>query len=287
MSVLSYFYDPANGFTAAEQAMLDQWYTDFDIDDAWRLIRRNFDRDCARQDISHFVLRDYLRDIAKNYQPNVSDAPLAVMDQVYSARKSYFLLPGQSLASTGRKVARVVRADHLLKYQLHPAGIAVTMGLNAFISALKASTITGRDLDRSHMGRADHPVWVCPADRLPGNANDCRDQLGLHHISHGHLASIEYPESILAGPLTLRAPTTIDSAAGGADNWIFGKRAPPGGPGWGHAVDLATSKAGVDEAVHRDFAIDTAKAGTMTLGHVGQIGKSPPPVDYSILLTSI
>jgi len=72
------------------------------------------------------------------------------MDQVYSIRKSYFLLPGQPLTSTGRKVARVVRADHLLKYQLHPAGIAVTMGLNAFISALKAGAINGRDLDRSH-----------------------------------------------------------------------------------------------------------------------------------------
>jgi hypothetical protein len=76
------------------------------------------------------------------------------------------------------------------------------------------------------------------------------------------------------------------SAAGGADGWIV-VPAPPGGPGWGHAVDLATSRSGVDEAVHRDFAIDSAKAATMTLGHVGQIGRSPPSVDYSILLTSI
>jgi hypothetical protein len=287
MSVLSYIYDPANGFTAAEQAMLDRWYTDFDIDDAWRLIRRNFDRDCDRQDISHSVLRDYLCDIAKHYQPNVSDAPLAVMYQVYTTRKSHFLLPGQPLASTGRNVARVMRADHLLEKQLHAAGIAITMDLRAFISALKAGTITGRDLDGSHMGRVDHPGWVCPADQLPGTAEDCRNQLGLHHIAHGHLVSIEYPDSILAGPFALRAPTTIDSAAGGPDNWIFGKRPPPGGPGWGHAVDLATSKSGVDEAVHRDFPIDTAKAATMTLGHVGQIGKSSPSVDYSILLTSI
>jgi hypothetical protein len=287
MSVLSYIYDPANGFTAAEQTLLDQWYTDFDIDDAWRLIRRNFDRDCDRQDISHSVLRDYLRDVALKYQPNVGDAPLAVMDQVYSTRKSYFLLPGQPLASTGGTVARVVRADHLLKYQLHPAGIAVTMGLSAFISGLKAGTINGRDLDRSQMGRVDHPVWVCPADQLPGTADDCRNELGLHHIAHGHLVSIEYPESILAGPLALRAPTTVDSAAGGADNWIFGKRAPSGVPEWAHAVDLATSKAGVDEAVHRDFAIDTAKAAKMTLAYVGPVLKSPPSIDYSILLTSI
>jgi hypothetical protein len=287
MPVLSYIHDSANGFTAAEQAILQQWHDDFDIDDAWRLIRRNFDRDCDRHDIHVLLLRDYLRDVAHKYQPNVGDAPLAVMDQVYSTRKSYFLLPGQPLASTGRQVARVVRADHLLKYQLHAAGIAVTMGLHALVSGLKASTIQGRDLNGSHMGRADHPVWVCPVDQLPPNADDCRDQLGLHHIAHGHLVSIKYPESILAGTFALRAPTTIDSAAGGADNWIFAKRRPPGGPEWGHAVDLATSKSGVDEAVHRDFPIDTAKAATMALGHVGQISKSPPAVDYSILLTSI
>ena len=168
------------------------------------------------------------------------------------------------------------------------AGIAVTMGLHALVSALKAGTIPGRDLAGSHMGRADHPVWVCPADQLPGNADDCRDRLlGLHHIAHGHLVSIEYPESILTGPFALRAPTAIDSAAGGADNWIFGKRRAPGGPEWGHAVDLATSKSGSDEAVHRDFTINTAEAAAMTLSHVGQIGKSPPAIDYSILLTSI
>jgi len=287
MSVLSYVQNAVNGFNPAEQAMLRQWYADFDIDDAWRLIRRNFDRDCDRQDIDHIRLRDYLHDIAQKYQPNVGDAPLAVMDQVYSTRKSYFLLAGQPLASTGGRVARVMRADHLLKYQLHPAGIAVTMGLPALVSALKAGTIRGNDLAGSHMGRADHPVWVCPADQLPANADDCRDRLGLHHIAHGQLVSIEYPESILTGPFALRAPTTIDSAAGGADNWIFGKRPAPGGPDWGHAVDLATSKPGIDEAVHRDFSIDTAKAAAMTLGHVGQIGKSPPAIDYSILSTSI
>jgi hypothetical protein len=287
MSVLAYIRDPVNGFTAAEQSVLDQWYVAFDVDDAWLLIRRNFDRDCGRQDIAGRVLRDYLRDVAKHYQPNAADAPLAVMDQVYSVRKSHFLLPGQPLAATGRNVARVVRADHLLKYQLHPASIAVTMGLNALVSALQAGTIQGADLDGSHMGRVDHPVWVCPADRLPSNAVDCRNKLGLHHIAHGHLVSIEYPDSILAGLSELRAPTTIDSAAGGADNWIFGKRKAPGGPGWGHAVDLATSAAGVSEAVHRDFAIDTAKAAQMTLGHVGQISNSPPSVDYTTLLTSI
>ncbi len=99
--------------------------------------------------------------------------------------------------------------------------------------------------------------------------------------------SIEYPESMLAGPFALRAPTTLDGAAGGADNWIFGKRRDPGGPGWGHAVDLNTSGPGIDEAVHRDFPIDTAKAASMTLGYIGQIGRSPPAIDYSNLSTSI
>lgn len=287
MSVLNYIQDPLNGFSAIEQAMLHRWYDDFDIDDAWRLIRRNFDRDCDRQDIDHARLRAYLHDIALKYQPNVGDAPLAVMDQVYTARKSYFLLSGQPLAPTGGNVKRVMRADHLLKYQLHPAGIAVTMGLAAVVAAVQAGAIQGRDLDGSHMGRADHPVWVCPADQLPGTADECRDQLGLHHIAHGHLVSIEYPESMLTGPFALRAPTTLDGAAGGADNWIFGKRPAPGGPGWGHAVDLNTSGPGIDEAVHRDFPIDAAKAASMTLSYVGQIGSSPPAIDYSNLSTSI
>ena len=287
MSVLNYIQDPANGFNAADQAMLRQWYDDFDFDDAWRLIRRNFDRDCERLDITTARLRDYLYDIAQKYQPTVVDAPLAVMDQVYAARKSYFLLPGRPLASADGTVKRVMRADHLLKYQLHSAGIAVAMNVPALVSDLQAGKFQGSDLDGSHMGRADHPVWVCPGDQLPGNAEDCRDQLGLYHIAHGHLVSIEYPTSMLTGPFALRAPTTIDGAAGGADNWIFGKRPGPGGPDWGHAVNLATSAASIDEAVHRDFPIDTTKAGQMTLGYLGQIGASPPAIDYSILLTSI
>ena len=287
MSVLKYISDTSNGFAAAEQAMLGRWYADFDVNDAWRLIRRNFDRDCDRQDIDHARLRYYLSHIALKYQPNVGDAPLAVMDQVYSTGRTYFLLPGQPLSSADGNVARVMRADHVLKYQLHPAGIAVTMGLAPFLSALKSHAIQGRDLDGSHMGRADHPVWVCPANRLSANADDCRNELGLHHIAHGHLVSIEYPQSILGDAFALRAPTTVDGAAGGADNWIFCKRGAAGGPGWGHAVNLATSTAGIDEAVHRDFLIDTAKATTMTLRHVGQITSSPPSVNYSALLTSI
>lgn len=286
MSVLSYIGDPANGFSISEQAMLRQWHDAFDNDDAWRLIRRNLDRDCARQDIDHARLRDYLRDVAQKFQPNVGDAPLSVMDQVYAARKSYFLLPGQPLPPVGRGVARVLRADHLLKFQLHAAGIAVTMGLASLVSAVASGAIRGRDLAGSHMGRVDHPVWVCPADRLPDTADACRDQLGLHHVAHGHLVSIEYPERILESAFALRAPTTIDSAAGGADNWIFGKRTAPGGPGWGHAVDLASSGVGIDEAVHRDFPVDGAKAAVMTLDYVGQIGSSPPAVNYSTLLTS-
>lgn len=263
--------------------MLQKWYDAFDVDDAWRLIRRNFDRECYRSDVDPARLADYLRDIAHNFHPSAADAPLAVMDQVYSARKSYFLLPGKPLAPINQNVARVVRADHLLKYHLHPAGIAVTMGLSALINAAKAKTIDGSDLDGSHMGRADHPVWVCPADQRPSLADDCRDQLGLHHIDHGHLVAIEYPEAILTAPFELRAPTTIDSAAGGADNWIFSKRRAPGGPEWGHAVDLAGSKAGVNEAVHRDFPIDTSKADAMTLSYVGQISASPPAVNYATL----
>jgi len=285
--VPAYIRDPANGFTVLEQATLDQWYRDFDIDDAWRLIRRNFDRDCDRQDIDHAVLREYLKDIAQAYRPLLPSAPLAAMDSVFGARRSHFLLPGLPIAGDEIRVARVVRADHLLKYQLHPAGIGITMGLGAFIAALRAGTLGGRDLAGSHMGRQDCPVWVCPAGLLPASAEDCRDRLGLQHLHHGHLVSITYPAGLLGcGWLALRAPTVLDGAAGGADNWIFAKRQSPGGPDWGHAVDLVASTPGVDEAVHRDFLIDAARAAQMTLGHVGQIRRSSPQVDFATLMAS-
>jgi hypothetical protein len=287
MPITTYIADPANGFSPAERAALTQWSGEFDIDDAWKLIRRNVDRDCDRQDIDHSRLREYLRDIAQAYQPTVADAALAVMDSVFSARRSHFLLPGLALSFAVTRVARVARADHVLKYQLHHAGIAITMGLGAFIAALQANRIGGQDLAGSHMGRADHPVWVCPADQRPASADDCRNWLGLHHIDHGHLVSIAYPTSILAGHLALRAPTALDGTAGGAGNWIFAKRGAAGGPAWGHAVDLATSGAGVDEAVHPDFAIDSAKAGRMDLDYVGQIQHSPPQVSFARLLVSV
>ena len=235
MPISTYIQDPAHGFTAAEQAALLRWYADFAVDDAWRLIGRNVDRECDRQDIRHHVMR----------------------------------------------------ADHVLEYQMHAAGIAITMRLGVFVAALQGHAIGGRDLIGSHLGRADYPVWVCPADQRPGSADDCRDRLGLHHVHHGHMVAVSYATACLDNDaLALRAPTALDAAAAGAENWMFAKRRPPGGPTWGHAVDLGTSTAGIDEAVHGDFRVDGVRAARIDLAYVGQIRQSSPQVDFATLLVS-
>lgn len=286
MSVLGYVAKPASGFSPAEQAVIAQWRNALDADDAWKLIGRNFDRDCARGDIAHRVLRDFLREVAKRYVPGGTVDPLETIDNILAASRPAYALPGGKLSGSVASVARVLRADHLLKYQL--AGTAVTRDLTVLIQSIQSGAITGQDLQGSDIGRKNYPVWVCPSTKLGSTADQCRDALGLHHIHHGHLVALTYPVSLLSDDHTaLRAPTVLDAVASGADNWIFAKRKASGGPQWGHAVDLAACAAGTDEAVHASFSVDANNASSITLSYVGQITASSPQVSFANLLLKL
>lgn len=266
-----------------------RWYGEFSADDALRLIQRNVDRECARQDIDHGVFEEYLKDLASKYVPN-QPTPTDLMDTVFDARRPHFLLPGLPLVTSGGTLSRFMRLDHLVKYNLHHAGVPITYDLAGAIVAIRSGVLAGKDLQGSHMGRADFPVWVTETDSLPtgASAQKLRDLLGLTHIAHGHLVKVTYPAGVLdTSHLALRAPTVLDAVAGGAENWIFAKRAGAGGPEWGHTVDLGSSSPGAKEAVHRDFKVTAVKAPQIGLRYCGQIAMSPPQVSFQTLLSQI
>jgi hypothetical protein len=277
------FVTPANGFSSREIAVLTQWCADLGSDDALKLIQRNFDRECLRKDIPSVTLRDFLRDVAAGYSG--SSDPLDVIDQVLRNNRPAYAVPGSRLAAASNlNVSRVVRADQLLKH--HFLKLPVPTNLKNFVSGLQNGTFVASDMVGSQMGRADLPIWVCRADILPTTADTCRDERGLKHIDRGHLIELNYPVRLT--PKGLHAPTTLDGCANSADNWIFAKRGVTGGgPDWGHTVNLATSKPGVDEAVHNSFTIDASNVGKITLKYIGPITCSAPSIDFTNLQSSI
>jgi hypothetical protein len=283
---LATYIAASSRFSAAEAAALNAWHASFAVDDAWRLIRRNVDRECDRSDIDTTILDEYLSDIASRYTAATWD-PVVLMDLVLDARRSHFLLPGQPLPLEGTSLSRVMRVDHLMKFQLYRSGVPILRDISGVIRDLQSGALTGRDLEGSNMGRADRPLWTTRTADIASatSADSLRNRLGLKHVEHGHLVELVYPDSWLAGhSLALRAPTFLDGIAAGADNWIFVKRSSPGGPDWGHAIDLRTSGHGAPEAVHRDFHVTSARSPHIGLNYRGQVANSPPQVDFATLL---
>ncbi len=105
-------------FTASEQTTLLLWYSEFSTDDALKVIRRNLDRECARQDIDHRVLEEYLRDVAAQYQSG-QPTPTAIMKRVFEVRRSHFLTPGCPLQMSGINLSRVMRLDCAFRSKLN------------------------------------------------------------------------------------------------------------------------------------------------------------------------
>lgn len=286
MALATYVAMAQRGFSPTDQQALIAWHAAFGVDDAWRLIQRNLDRECARADIDQAVLDDFLREVASRYALN-SWEPTGLVDEVLGARRSFFLLPGRRLPIESRRLSRVMRLDAFVKHQLQPQWTPIRDNLDAVITAVQNGTVTGHDLANRTMGRSGYPTWVAHSDDVPAgaSADALRNLLGLKHIEHGHLVEVSYPDTFLGSEhLALRAPTLLDSVANGADNWIFAKRAGAGGPEWGHTVDIAKSAVGISEAVHREFQITAAQAAHIGVRYAGQITSSAPAVNFATLL---
>jgi|GEM_PF-6270976 len=287
MSLLAYIRDPSHNFSATEQRYLSQWYGQFASDPAWLLIQRNVDRECARNDIYHPTYIHYLRQLSRCYRiASPAPDPTSFMDKACKLAPSAYRLAGHPLPSTGERLIRCMRVDSLMKHNLYEAAIPITDDMPEVIQKLKNRTLNAAALVGSTLGESGYPVWVSPERdiRPPLSADHLRDLLGLQHIQHGHMAKLIYPESVLAsGTAGLRAPTILDAIAKGARNWVFAKRVHPGGPSWGHTIDLSSQRTGVREAVHFPFDITSSSvsgASPMSLDYVGLISRTPYAVNF-------
>jgi hypothetical protein len=280
-------YIAMKGFSQPERDTLSAWHATLALDDAWRLIQRNVDCECVRGDIDEPTFDDFLHQVAASYVPGRD--PVEVIDRIFAVRRSSFVLAGRWLPVERGPLARFMRLDHFERYQLGPA-VPISRDLRALKTALEGGIVTGAYLVGSTVGRSGYPVWVTRGDDLPvgATAKDLRDRLGLKHIDHGHLVEVRYADVAMGASHGMtRAPTVLDAAALGADNWIFAKRAGTGGPDWGHTVDLARATPDLPEAVHRDFCVTEAHAASMTVRYVGHIPSSPPSVNFGNLLGNL
>jgi len=270
------------------QASLNFWYGGLSGSDDLRLIQRNIDRECDRNDISPQVWLDFLLEVAATH---IGPDACETIDTVLGRRRSYFALSGNPLAvvNDAQRLYRFMRLDHFLKYMLSPLPIPPA-NWSTLANHINTGIIAGASLDNKHFGRPDYPIWCTLSDHPPwrATADRARDRFGLKHIDTGHLVEMTYPVSLLkTKPVALKAPTVLDSWAGGASNWIFAKRRGTGGPNWGYTVDMdggGRCGRGSTEAVHADFQIPSGYGPQVGLRVYGPVAKSAPAIDYGKLL---
>jgi len=269
-------------------ASLQPWYDALAAGNDLRLIQRNIDRECDRNDISPGVWRDFLLDVAATH--NGQDA-CATIDTVLGRRRSYFALSGNPVSTLDdtRRLYRFMRLDHFLKYMLSPLPIPPA-NWSTLANQINTGIVAGGSLDNKHLGRPDYPIWCTLSDHAPwrATADRARDRFGLKHVDTGYLLEMAYPVSLLkTKPVALKAPTVLDSWAGGASNWIFAKKRGAGGPDWGYTVDMDGGRGcgrGSTEAVHADFEIPSGYGPQIGLRVHGPAVKSAPAIDYGKLL---
>lgn len=268
---------------------LQPWYNALSASDDLRLIQRNIDRECDRNDISSRVWLDFLLDVAASYAG--LDA-CETIDTALGRRRSYFALSGNTLPAVhdAQNLYRFMRLDHFLKYMLAPLPIPPPANWPALAGQINSGSITGANLDSRQFGRPDYPIWCTLSGYAPwrATADRARDRFGLKHIDAGFLVEMAYPAVLLkAKPVTLKAPTVLDSWASGASNWIFAKKRGASGPDWGYTVDLNGGGGcgrGSTEAVHADFQVPSGHGWQIGLQVHGPIANSAPAVDYRGLL---
>lgn len=268
--------------------LLKPWYDALAASDDLRLIQRNIDRECDRNDINTQPWEDFLREvIATHLGPDACQT----IDMVLPRKRSYYTLAGKALPALDdeRQVYRFMRLDHLLKYNLSPLPI-VPSSYPLLAMQINTGAITGVNLEAKRFGRTNYPIWCTLSDEATwrASADRARDRFGLKHIDTGFLVEMAYTVGLLKSvSMQLLPPTVLDSWANGASNWIFAKRRGSGGPDWGYTVDLDGGGGcgrGSTEAVHADFLIPAGQGHRIGMRVHGPIVNSAPPVNFGSLL---
>jgi hypothetical protein len=274
---------------------LASWRQAMDTDSRWKLILRNFERECDRQDIEPLTWEHFLRDLETEW--NVLAAvtkglisPVQAIDNVIARNWQTFMPSGKQVAESDDTVlSKYMRLDKFWLYNLKNlalSGQSSKLANEIAAGNLKPADITG------DIGDSKRPGWCTKQSSIgsTADANRIRDLVGLKHIDGDWLLEVSFPFSHLhLQNIALQAPTVIDSVAAGAENWIFSKLQGTAGPDWGLTVDMEGGGAcdpGVPEAVHRPFRPTLAPGISINLRVIGEVTTSSPSVDYAALLAN-
>jgi hypothetical protein len=277
-------------FGPGSWSLLQPWYDALSASDDLRLIQRNIDRECDRNDINALPWEDFLRDVIATHAG--LDA-CQTIDAVLPPKRSYYTLAGKTLPALddARQVYRFMRLDNFLKFNLSPMPIG-SLTYPMLAEQINTGVITGTNLEAKRFGQTDYPIW-CTLSNDPkwrASADRARDRFGLKHIDTGFLVEMAYTAGMLRNAsVQLLAPTVLDSWAKGASNWFFAKKRGSGGPEWGYTVDLDGGGGcgrGSTEAVHADFMIPAGQGHRIGLMARGPIANSAPSVNFGSLLVN-
>ena len=310
MSLLRYIItrtEPAQVFDIREIAALRSWHADFGPDVAWQLIRRNIDRECERDDINHDLYASYLRAVARAFPLAPAPRnPVELMNDVCSRALAHYFMPGLPLnASATTLLMHCFRTDRFLKYNAAHLGLSPEMlNTQGFITLLRMKIITGDYLVDAAIGGPQKPVWVAHFDDLSDvlptvdpesleewteeTPNRVRDFLGLQHVQSGTLTACVYDvQTLKLAGLQLKAPTVLDAALSGEENWVFVKHPGSGPVDWGRTVDLQHCTPGAREAVHARLPITTVTGPRIEIRYLGPLTKPPSPCSFQDIMENM
>jgi hypothetical protein len=112
------------GYSQGISVSLQSWEQAMQQDRRWKLILRNFDRECDRSDIDKVTFDSFLIELAAEWtrltrtQGPVN--PTAAIDTVIGKSRTFYLLPGKALNAPAAttQLYRYMRLDHFWKYNL-------------------------------------------------------------------------------------------------------------------------------------------------------------------------
>jgi hypothetical protein len=157
MGLLSLINNPT--FDDNERRVLTQWYTRLGDSASWRLIQRNIDVECERQDIDPMSWELFLKDVAAKFDVSVMN-PVATIDDCWRTSVGSYLLRGFAIpVLSPEKLCRFERLDRFHKRALHPLG-ALLEDPEVVLTLLRAGDLDGSDIAGAEIGSTDKPVWV-------------------------------------------------------------------------------------------------------------------------------
>jgi hypothetical protein len=302
---------------------LFRWYEALGDEPHLRLIQRNLDRECNREDIHERVWNEFLLEVARMLAPGdqvegeayqqwlhhgridrrdwddwllaetivlkrTLIAPLAPVDSVIRDNAHRFVLAGREVPSLPDRLTRYMRFEDFAINNIQKQFPIPVEGRSHCVSMIRRGLITGRHMEGTSFGKPGSPVWCTDASMATeDDVHTVRNRLGMKDVNGGYLVELAFSPGLLEHPL--QAPTQVDASVPSAANWIFVKNRADGGPDWGYTVQACedlTCRRGVPEAVHAPFQMQPGMGATIGLRVLGPLQRSFPMVTYDAMLSA-